>query len=137
MREKFEQEYASDTYQMSGATKLGNVSFEYGEKKGWYSREDILVIAVMVKRISIAPSQLNGIKDAFGHVIFQLLTSRTSHEDILTVQLEPKDPGVDAAEKFSRLFRDRCVLAIDRLEFPNPSTVKQDDGLVMDQRLRK
>ena len=37
---------------MSGATKVGNVSFEYGEKKGWYSPEDILVTAVMVKRIS-------------------------------------------------------------------------------------
>jgi hypothetical protein len=44
---------------------------------------------------------------------------------------------VDAAslaEKFSKFFRDECVLTIDRLEFLNPGTIKEDDKLVIDQR---
>jgi hypothetical protein len=70
-------------------------------------------------------------------VRFQLLISRTSHEDILTVRLEPKDPELDAAsfaDKFSKSFRDECVLTIDRFEFLNPGTIKEDDGLVIDKR---
>jgi phenylacetate-CoA ligase len=93
--------------------------------------------AVKVRGIFIAPSQLNRIKEAFGHVRFQLLISRTSHKDILTVRLEPREPSVDAAslaEKFSKLFRDECVLTIDRLEFLNTGTIKEDEGLVLDQR---
>ncbi|MGD1152569.1 MAG: hypothetical protein ABR911_06825 [Syntrophales bacterium] len=93
--------------------------------------------AVKVRGLFIAPSQLNRIKKAFGHVRFQLLITRTSHEDILTVRLEPKEPAADAAslaEKFSKLFRDECVLTIDRLEFLNPGTIKEDDGLVIDER---
>jgi phenylacetate-CoA ligase len=200
LREKFEREYAIDTYQMYGATEVGDVSFECCEKKGWHICEEVLVEivdpatgkgvppgmpgevvvtrfnnifflfrfgtgdlsriiespcpcgrtsfrmdgiygrvgdAVKVRGLFIAPSQLNRIKEAFGHVRFQLLITRTSHEDILTVRLEPREPSVDAAslaEKFSKLFRDECVLKIDRLEFLNPGTIKEDDGLVIDER---
>lgn len=93
--------------------------------------------AVKVRGLFIAPSQLNKIKEKFGHVKFQLLISRTSHADILTVKIEPKEPSIDAAslaERFSKLFRDECVLTIDRLEFLNPGTIKEDDRLVIDQR---
>ena len=200
LREKFEREYAIDTYQMYGATEVGDVSFECCEKKGWHICEEVLVEivdpatgkgvppgmpgevvvtrfnnifflfrfgtgdlskiiespcpcgrtsfrmdgiygrvgdAVKVRGLFIAPSQLNRIKEAFGNVRFQLLISRTSHEDILTVRLEPKEPAADAAslaEKFSKLFKDECVLTIDRLEFLNPGTIKEDDKLVIDER---
>jgi len=200
LRDKFEREYAIDTYQMYGATEVGDVSFECCEKKGWHICEEVLVEivdpatgkgappgmpgevvvtrfnnifflfrfgtgdlsriiespcpcgrtsfrmdgiygrvgdAVKVRGLFIAPSQLNRIKEAFGHVRFQLLITRTSHEDILTVRLEPTEPAVDAAslaEKFSKLFRDECVLTIDRLEFLNPGTIKEDDKLVIDER---
>ena len=200
LRDKFEREYAIDTYQMYGATEVGDVSFECCEKKGWHICEEVLVEivdpatgkgvppgmlgevvvtrfnnifflfrfgtgdlskiiespcpcgrtsfrmdgiygrvgdAVKVRGLFIAPSQLNRIKEAFGHVRFQLLITRTSHEDILTVRLEPTEPAIDAAslaEKFSKLFRDECVLTIDRLEFLNPGTIKEDDRLVIDQR---
>ena len=200
LRDKFEREYAIDTYQMYGATEVGDVSFECCEKKGWHICEEVLVEivdpatgkgvppgmlgevvvtrfnnifflfrfgtgdlskiiespcpcgrtsfrmdgiygrvgeAVKVRGLFIAPSQLNRIKEAFGHVRFQLLITRTSHEDILPVRLEPREPAVDAAslaEKFSKLFRDECVLTIDRLEFLNPGTIKEDDRLVIDQR---
>ncbi|HEX7534487.1 MAG TPA: AMP-binding protein [Syntrophales bacterium] len=200
LRDKFEREYAIDTYQMYGATEVGDVSFECGEKKGWHICEEVLVEiidpvtgkgvppgmtgevvvtrfnnvfflfrfgtgdlsriiespcpcgrtsfrmdgiygrvgeAVKVRGLFIAPSQLNRIKAAFGHVRFQLLISRTSHEDILTVRLEPKDPALDAAsfaDKFSKSFRDECVLTIDRFEFLNPGTINENDRLVIDQR---
>jgi len=200
LRDKFEREYAIDTYQMYGATEVGDVSFECCEKKGWHICEEVLVEivdpatgkgvppgmpgevvvtrfnnifflfrfgtgdlsriiespcpcgrtsfrmdgiygrvgdAVKVRGLFIAPSQLNRIKEAFGHVRFQLLITRTSHEDILTVRLEPREPAVDTAslaEKFSKLFRDECVLTIDRLEFLNPGTIKEDDKLVIDER---
>ena len=200
LRDKFEREYAIDTYQMYGATEVGDVSFECCEKKGWHICEEVLVEivdpatgkgvppgmpgevvvtrfnnifflfrfgtgdlskiiespcpcgrtsfrmdgiygrvgdAVKVRGLFIAPSQLNRIKEAFGHVRFQLLITRTSHEDILTVRLEPREPAVDTAslaEKFRKLFRDECVLTIDRLEFLNPGTIKEDDKLVIDER---
>ena len=200
LRDKFEREYAIDTYQMYGATEVGDVAFECCEKKCWHICEEVLVEivdpatgkgvppgmpgevvvtrfnnifflfrfgtgdlskiiespcpcgrtsfrmdgiygrvgdAVKVRGLFIAPSQLNRIKEAFGHVRFQLLITRTSHEDILTVRLEPREPAVDKAslaEKFSKLFRDECVLTIDRLEFLNPGTIKEDDKLVIDER---
>ena|SRR5271157_4543986 len=93
--------------------------------------------AVKVRGLFIAPSQLNRIKAAFGHMRFQLLISRTSHEDILTVRLEPQDPALDVAslaDKFSKSFKDECVLTIDRFEFLDPGTLKEDDSLVIDQR---
>ncbi|HVO67086.1 MAG TPA: AMP-binding protein [Syntrophales bacterium] len=43
LREKFEREYAIDTYQMYGATEVGDVSFECKEKKGWHVCEEVLV----------------------------------------------------------------------------------------------
>ncbi|MCG6536274.1 MAG: hypothetical protein L7F78_16620, partial [Syntrophales bacterium LBB04] len=58
-------------------------------------------------------------------------------EDILTARIEPKEPALDTAslaEKFSRLFRDECVLTIDRIELLNPGTIKEDDKLVIDER---
>jgi phenylacetate-CoA ligase len=200
LREKFEQEYAIDTYQMYGATEVGDVAFECCEKKGWHICEEVLVEivdpatgkgvppgmpgevvvtrfnnifflfrfgtgdlsriiespcpcgrtsfrmdgiygrvgdAVKVRGLFIAPSQLNRIKEACGYVRFQLLISRISHEDILTVRLEPTEPADDTAslaEKFRKLFRDECVLKIDRLEFLNPGTIKEDDALVIDER---
>jgi len=200
LREKFEQEYAIDTYQMYGATEVGDVAFECCEKKGWHICEEVLVEivdpatgkgvppgmpgevvvtrfnnifylfrfgtgdlsriieapcpcgrtsfrmdgiygrvgdAVKVRGLFIAPSQLNRIKEACGHVRFQLLISRISHEDILTVRLEPAEPAEDTAslaEKFRKLFRDECVLKIDRLEYLNPGTIKEDDALVIDER---
>jgi phenylacetate-coenzyme A ligase PaaK-like adenylate-forming protein len=92
---------------------------------------------VKVRGLFVAPSQLNRIKEKFSQVKFQLLISRTSHDDILTVRLEPNEPAVDAAslaQKFSKFFRDECVLTIDHLEFLNPGTIKEDDKLVIDER---
>ncbi len=200
LREKFEQEYAIDTYQMYGATEVGDVSFECSEKKGWHICEEVLVEivdpatgkgvppgmpgevvvtrfnnifflfrfgtgdlsriiespcpcgrtslrmdgiygrvgdAVKVRGLFIAPSQLNRIKEKFSQVKFQLLISRTSHGDNLTVRIEPKKPAVDVAslaERFSKYFRDECVLTIDRVECVDPGTMKENEKLIIDER---
>jgi phenylacetate-CoA ligase len=200
LRERFEREYAIDTYQMYGATEVGDVSFECREKKGWHICEEVhleivdpatgkkvqqgmlgeVVVtrfnnifflfrfgtgdlsriiespctcgrtsfrldgiagrvgdAVKVRGLFIAPSQLNKIREKFNGIKFQLLVSRTSHEDILTVKLEPKKAGINNVslkENFREHFKDVCTVRIDRLEFLNPGTLEDDDRMIVDQR---
>lgn len=43
LRQEFENDYAIDTYQMYGATEVGDVAFECNEKKGWHICEEVLV----------------------------------------------------------------------------------------------
>ncbi len=43
LRERFEKEYGIDTYQMYGATEVGDVAYECSEKAGWHICEDVIV----------------------------------------------------------------------------------------------
>lgn len=43
LREKFEREYEIDTYQMYGATEVGDIAYECQEKNGWHICEEVLV----------------------------------------------------------------------------------------------
>jgi phenylacetate-CoA ligase len=43
LREIFERRYAVDTYQMYGATEVGDIAFECNEKKGWHICEEVFV----------------------------------------------------------------------------------------------
>jgi phenylacetate-CoA ligase len=43
LRELFEEEYAIDTYQMYGATEVGDIGFECREKRGWHICEEVHV----------------------------------------------------------------------------------------------
>lgn len=43
LRERFEREYGIDTYQMYGATEVGDVAYECREKKGWHVCEEVFV----------------------------------------------------------------------------------------------
>jgi phenylacetate-CoA ligase len=43
LRETFERKYAIDTYQMYGATVVGDVAFECHEKNGWHICEEVFV----------------------------------------------------------------------------------------------
>lgn len=93
--------------------------------------------AVKVRGLFITPSQLNKIKEKFDSIKFQLLVSRTIHEDILTVKLEPKDTAIDTVsleEKFRKYFKDACSVRIDRLEFLNPGALRDDDRIIVEQR---
>lgn len=42
-RERFEREYHIDTYQMYGATEVGDIAYECREKQGWHICEEVLV----------------------------------------------------------------------------------------------
>jgi phenylacetate-CoA ligase len=43
LRIKFEEEYGIDTYQMYGATEVGDIAYECREKNGWHLCEDVIV----------------------------------------------------------------------------------------------
>ncbi len=43
LREKFEKEYAIDTYQMYGATEVGDIAYECAQKNGWHICEEVIV----------------------------------------------------------------------------------------------
>lgn len=43
LRLRFEEDYGIDTYQMYGATEVGDVAFECPEKKGWHICEEVIV----------------------------------------------------------------------------------------------
>jgi phenylacetate-CoA ligase len=199
LRARFEREYAIDTYQMYGATEVGDVSFECCEKNGWHICEEVLVEivdpstgkkvppgtfgevvvtrfntifflfrfatgdlsriiespcpcgrtsfrldgilgrvgdAVKVRGLFIAPSQLTKIKEKFDRVNFQLLVTKSAHEDILTVKVEPKESVLNTAsfeDDFRIFFRDICTVKIDRIEFVKQGTLK-DNRLIVDER---
>ncbi len=43
LRQRFETEFDIDTYQMYGATEVGDVAYECSEKKGWHTCEETIV----------------------------------------------------------------------------------------------
>ncbi len=43
LRKSFESDYGIDTYQMYGATEVGDVAYECSEKKGWHICEETIV----------------------------------------------------------------------------------------------
>jgi phenylacetate-CoA ligase len=43
LREKFEKEYGIDTYQMYGATEVGDIAYECRGKTGWHVCEEVIV----------------------------------------------------------------------------------------------
>jgi len=43
LRMRFEQDYGIDTYQMYGATEVGDVAYECPEKRGWHICEEVIV----------------------------------------------------------------------------------------------
>jgi phenylacetate-CoA ligase len=43
LREAFEKQYGIDTYQMYGATEVGDVAYECREKNGWHICEEVVV----------------------------------------------------------------------------------------------
>ena len=43
LREKFEKEYGIDTYQMYGATEVGDIAYECQTKSGWHICEEVIV----------------------------------------------------------------------------------------------
>lgn len=55
LRRRFEKEYAIDTYQMYGATEVGDVAYECPRKEGWHIVEEVLVEIVDPKTGRASP----------------------------------------------------------------------------------
>jgi len=59
LREQFEKEYAIDTYQMYGATEVGDIAYECKAKKHWHICEEVIVEIVDPSTgKQVAPGQL-------------------------------------------------------------------------------
>ncbi len=198
LREVFERDYGIDTYQMYGATEVGDIAYECPEKKGWHICEEVIVEivdpssgmkveegslgevvvtrlndmffllrfgtgdlsrilkepcscgrtavrldgiagrvgdAVKVRGLFVTPSQLNAISDAVKEVQFQLVITRESYRDYVTVRIESKKEEHEAITKrFESLFHDICTVRIDTIEFVDRGTLSKDDKLIVDRR---
>jgi len=59
LRDEFEKQYGIDTYQMYGATEVGDVAFECPEKNGWHLCEEVVVeILDPETGLDVTPGQL-------------------------------------------------------------------------------
>jgi len=199
LREVFEKEYAIDTYQMYGATEVGDIAFECGEKKGWHICEEVYVEivdpltgtrvppgtygevvvtrlndifflfrfgtgdlsrllltecpcgrrsyrldglagrigdAVKVRGLFITPNQMKKVQEKFPEFKFQVMISRTLHEDMLTLKVEtniiPPDSSLEM--KISHHFKEVLTVKVDRLIFVETGTLRDGDKLIVDQR---
>lgn len=74
MRRSFENEYGIDTYQMYGATEVGDVAYECSQKNGWHICEETIVEIVDPSTgKNVAPGQLGEIVVTRLNEIFFLL----------------------------------------------------------------
>jgi phenylacetate-CoA ligase len=200
LRKTFEERYGIETYQMYGATEVGDVAFECREKWGWHICEEVVVEivdpatglrvlpgqlgeivvtrfndtfflfrfgtgdlsriiaepcscgrtslrldgiagrvgdAIKVRGLFVAPSQLKKVQEHFEGLRFQIIVSRTGHEDNLTVKIEPGERLADTTalnEEFSRIFKEICTVRIDKIECLEPGTLPEDLKSIIDQR---
>ncbi|MBN1613699.1 MAG: AMP-binding protein [Deltaproteobacteria bacterium] len=200
LRKIFEERYGIETFQMYGATEVGDVAFECCEKRGWHICEEVIVEivdpatgkrtdpgqlgevvvtrfnkvffllrfgtgdlsrmivqkcpcgrtsylldgiagrvgdAIKIRGLFVAPSQLKTVQGHFEGIRFQLIVSRSGHEDHLTLRIEPKEPPVDRSaltESFTRIFREICTVRIDKIEYLEPGTFPADFKSIVDHR---
>ncbi len=74
MRRSFENDYGVDTYQMYGATEVGDVAYECSQKNGWHICEETIVEIVDPSTgKNVAPGQLGEIVVTRLNEIFFLL----------------------------------------------------------------
>ncbi|HOO91624.1 MAG TPA: AMP-binding protein [Syntrophales bacterium] len=197
LRKRFEEEYGIDTYQMYGATEVGDIAYECSEKAGWHICEDVIVEivdpatgrcvepgklgevvvtrlndlfflfrfgtgdlssliredcpcgrtalrlsgiagrvgdAVKVRGMFVAPSQINRVREVFPNVTFQVVVTRESYRDFLTVAIVDDDhyKAIDAG-RFGEVFRDICAVKIDKIE-PVKDELSDRDKVIIDKR---
>ncbi len=74
LRQTFEKEYGMDTYQMYGATEVGDVAYECTQKSGWHICEETIVeIVDPVTGKNVAPGELGEVVVTRLNDIFFLL----------------------------------------------------------------
>jgi phenylacetate-CoA ligase len=197
LREVFERDYAIDTYQMYGATEVGDIAYECPAKEGWHICEEVIVEivdpstgkkveagalgevvvtrlndmfflfrfgtgdlsriitepcscgrtavrldgisgrvgdAVKVRGLFVTPSQLNAIRNVLKDVQFQLVITRESYRDHLTVKIESDKDGEEIRNRFGTLFHDICTVKIDTIEFVDKGALSKEERLIIDKR---
>jgi phenylacetate-CoA ligase len=203
LREKFEKEYGIDTYQMYGATEVGDIAYECKEKKGWHICEEAIVEivdpttgqqlasgelgevvvtrlnnifflfrfgtgdlsrftkercscgrtsfrlmgisgrvgeATKVRGMFIAPSQLKLVASRFGELRLQAIVDRVDFKDYLTVTVEVEKEGLEGEKierEFENVFKEICIVKIDKLEFTGKGTLSEKESLIVDRRTWK
>lgn len=74
LRQTFEKEYGIDTYQMYGATEVGDVAYECSQKTGWHICEETIVeIVDPVSGKNVGPGELGEVVVTRLNPIFFLL----------------------------------------------------------------
>lgn len=74
IRQAFEKEYGMDTYQMYGATEVGDIAYECPQKSGWHICEETIVeIVDPVTGKNVAPGELGEVVVTRLNDIFFLL----------------------------------------------------------------
>ena len=72
LRQRFETEFGIDTYQMYGATEVGDVAYECSQKKGWHiCEEDIVEIVDPATGMHVKPGELGEVVvTRLNHIFF-------------------------------------------------------------------
>ena len=87
LRQAFEKEYGIDTYQMYGATEVGDVAYECSQKNGWHICEETIVeIVDPITGKNVAPGELGEIVVTRLNEIFFLLRFGTGDLSRLTTE---------------------------------------------------
>jgi phenylacetate-CoA ligase len=200
LRKTFEEKYSIDTYQMYGATEVGDVAYECREKKGWHICEEVLVEivdpetgkqvrpgnigevvvtrfnnifflfrfgtgdlsriidtpcpcgrtslrldgiagrvgdAVKVRGMFITPNQLKKLQEKFHNAKFQVVVSRSAHEDILTLKVDMKKLSTDSSvfeQEVKDYFKEICTVRVDHFVFLEHGILEGDEKPIIDQR---
>ncbi len=88
LRQRFETEYGIDTFQMYGATEVGDVAYECSGKKGWHLCEEVIVeIADPATGEPVKPGELGEVVVTRLNHIFFLLRFGTG--DLSSIIEEP------------------------------------------------
>jgi phenylacetate-CoA ligase len=88
LRQRFETEYGIDTFQMYGATEVGDVAYECSEKKGWHLCEEVIVeIVDPATGMHVNPGELGEVVVTRLNHIFFLLRFGTG--DLSSIIEEP------------------------------------------------
>ncbi len=74
LRQRFETEYGIDTFQMYGATEVGDVAYECPHKKGWHICEEVIVeIVDPATGMHVKPGELGEVVvTRLNHIFFLL-----------------------------------------------------------------
>jgi phenylacetate-CoA ligase len=197
LRAVFEKDYGIDTYQMYGATEVGDIAYECTEKKGWHICEEVIVEivdpstgttveegtlgevvvtrlndmfflfrfgtgdlsriiqepcscgrtavkldgiagrvgdAVKIRGLFVTPSQLNAIRNVLEDIHFQLVITRESYRDYLTVKIAAEKDEEKIRNRFGTLFHEICTVKIDTIEFIDKGGLSKEDKLIVDKR---